>query len=127
MLCSDDVELRLQNAGLDHPYMDQRLANNRKLYLEVVNLLFSRGIISFGRHSRCEVGIFFVHKKDGTLRLICDTRLANCFFIDPLSTELVTGDTLGDVEITEWHKHLFTAQGDVKNAFYMLELPEELY
>ena len=80
---------------------------------------------TLGRTSRGRLGIFFVRKKDGKIRIILDTRLTNLLFLDPPSTRLATAGALSRLEFLD-DGELFVASGDVQRAFYHLEVPEEL-
>eukprot|EP00959_Pyramimonas_sp_CCMP1952_P178802 3737445-Pyramimonas_sp.AAC.1 len=44
------------------------------------------------------VGLFFVPKKSGALRIIFDTRAANCKFLDPPATRLPSAASFGAIE-----------------------------
>ena len=61
-------------------YMDPVLAENRKQYIKFVKQLRGKGIVCFSLHA---CGIFFVTKKSGALRLICDARRTNARFKPP--------------------------------------------
>ena len=78
-----------------------------------------------GLYTTATVGVFFVRKKDGTLRIITDTRLANCSFRDPPRTRLPTPGAFTSVELEQGAK-LYMTQGDVENAFHQMLLPPEL-
>jgi len=70
------------------------------------------------------MGVFFVTKKDGTLRLILDTRIVNIDFNDPISTRLPTADALSGIEVDPAGN--FIGHGDIECAFYGFSIPEEL-
>ena len=67
------------------------------------------------------IGCFFVKKKNGKLRLIFDTRLANSEFISPAPVDLPTPSAFGNLEVGS--APVFGATGDIDNAFYRLRLP----
>jgi hypothetical protein len=69
-----------------------------------------------------EVGIFFVKKKSGDLRLIFDTRRSNCKFEAPPYTGLPSAEGLADLEAGVDHPLIFGA-GDVEVCFYQYALP----
>ena len=50
---------------------------------------------------REETGCFFVARKDGKLRVIFDTRRANCWFEVPDFTPLPSGESLADLQTTK--------------------------
>ena len=71
------------------------------------------------------VGVFFVVKKSGQLRLILDTRKANTFFRRPKCAHLPTPAAWCSLEVSEGDT-LFTAAGDIADAFHRMELPAHL-
>ena len=68
---------------------------------------------------------FFVTEKDGSLRLIFDTRLINLMFHTPPSTRLPSAAAFSQTEC-RGDKPLYFASGDLANAFYTLGLPPGL-
>ena len=50
-----------------------------------------------------ETGCFFVARKDGRLRVIFDTRRANCWFNTPDYTQLPSGEALADLQVPAGH------------------------
>ncbi len=65
-------------------------------------------------------------KKDGGgQRIIFDTRLSNCLFIDPPRLSLLAAGAFTSVEVPEGES-FFLATSDIKNAFYSLGVPAEL-
>ena len=76
-------------------------------------------MIEFG-----EVGCFFVRKKNGRLRIIFDTRWSNGAFESPPHLRLPTASTLGHIECGD--TPLYSASGDIDNAFYRLAIPSWL-
>ena len=64
-----------------------------------------------------------MRKKDGSLRIITDTRLANCSFRDPPKTRLPTPGAFTSLELGGGAK-LYMSQGDVENAFHQMLLPK---
>lgn len=67
----------------------------------------------------------FVKKKDGSLRIIFDTRILNLCFHDPPSTALPTAAAFANIEASTTDPVYF-ASADIRNAFYTLEIPVEL-
>ena len=95
MLLSDSQYAeRVEREGLPGLYMDPVLKRSRKKYLEFVKLLASRGILSFHRHADEHVGVFFVGKKSGELRFICDARKTNARFKAAPPVSLPSGEAL---------------------------------
>eukprot|EP00973_Karenia_brevis_P029338 4045722-Karenia_brevis.AAC.1 len=56
------------------PHWDQRLKRSKKQRRAFIGMLSRCGLIAWRRRQQCEVGVFFVVKKDGNLRLILDCR-----------------------------------------------------
>ena len=71
------------------------------------------------------VGVFFVTKKDGSLRLILDTRILCSYFADPPHTALPSGAAFGNLECPENQTFVF-GSFDIRNAFYNLGIPFDL-
>ena len=69
--------------------------------------------------------MFFVAKKNGSLRIVFDTRLANFSFKAPLSCELPTAHSMARIEMTGKSAN-FLAVGDIENAFYEIRIPSGL-
>ena len=73
-----------------------------------------------------EVGLFFVPKKNGDLRLIFDTRRSNCHFRDPPYVPLATPEALSKME-TSRGCDVQVSSADVQSCFfYQYSLPEGL-
>ena len=74
--------------------------------------------------ARCSRGLF-CHPKNGPLRLIFDTRILNQKFVDPPKTSLPTGAAFAATEVPAGKSFSF-GSFDIRNAFYVLEVPEGL-
>ena len=81
-------------AGL---YMDPVLAKNRRKYIQFVKQLRGKGIVCFSLHADEHCGIFFVTKKSGALRFICDARRTNARFKPPPCVKLPTGEAFSRI------------------------------
>ena len=102
--------------------MDPILGRRGRAYGKFIEQLFNAGIIEQGNVLE-EAGLFFVKKKNGDLRLIFDTRRPNCWYKDPSSVALFSGESLSSLEVSSTdHIHLRT--GDVECCFYQYALPE---
>ena len=126
LLRSADECLQLRNElQLDAPYVDPVLRRDRRVYARFLKLLSERGMLEFRTNHTPIVGVLCVRKSGGRLRLISDTRVANCQWVAPAATTLPTAGSLASVELpagaTPW-----VAQGDVANAFYHIELPNDM-
>ena len=106
------------------PYIDPVLKNNKGEYAGFLSELAKRNMIGFRADSEYEsmLGIFFVKKKSGQLRLIFDTRKLNKLFIDPPSTDLPSAEAFTRLEMPE-DQQFYVASGDLANAFYTLSFP----
>jgi hypothetical protein len=71
------------------------------------------------------LGIFFIRKKDGSLRIIFDARLLKLQFVDPLSVQLPTAGALCNMEVADGQE-LEVAACDVSTAFYRMRVPPSL-
>ena len=75
----DRVDALIADSGLRKPFVDPSF-RSPKVYASFLLDLLASGIITFGIYQKPLLGLFFVPKKDGRLRLILDTRICNCFF-----------------------------------------------
>ena len=120
-----DAAVARQESGVVRPYMDSVLRRSKRQYGEFVKELSRRGLVRFRRCTSTSftVGVFFVVKKTGQLRIVFDTRLANCDFIPAASTRLPSAASFASLE---GEGALFGATADVANAFYGMSIPDEL-
>ena len=79
---ADDVEVASRF------YFDPVLEADEKLYARFVVRLCVAKVIDFTTTGRVVVGLFFVSKKNGSLRFICDARRSNALFRRPPRTVL---------------------------------------
>ena len=89
--------------------------------------MHSKGMIRYRRafQDRGVLGIFFVAKKDGRIRIIFDTRILNTKFRDPPSTRLPSAAAISSLEVPS-HSELYVATGDLANAFYCFSVPDDI-
>ena len=108
------------------PYIDPALASSPTSLGRFYGRLHQSHMLTFvsGRHAHT-VGVFFVHKKSGKLRLILDTRAANRAFRKPMPTRLPTPAAWSSIEVAS-EDTLYTAAGDVADAFHRMALPVHL-
>ena len=108
------------------PYVDPVLNNSPVHMGRFLTHLFNCRMLQLipGRYEHT-VGVFFVPKKNGRLRLILDTRKANTYFRKPRSSRLPTPAAWTSVEVKS-EDVLYTACGDVADAFHRMELPSHL-
>eukprot|EP00435_Cladocopium_sp_Y103_P050327 s239_g15.t1 len=112
---------------IKRPYMDPILKHNIHEYSQFIQDLHDRSMIKFKIHDGTpgDLGIFFVRKKNGTQRLIFDTRILNHKFVDPPSTDLPSADAFTRLEMPD-DTTFFAGSGDLANAFYTLGVPDDL-
>ena len=96
-------------------------------YARFVREMARIGVISFTRRCSCEIGLFFVWKKNGTMRLIQDCRAVNRLFRSPPGVSLLSGEGLGKIEIgSEAPEDLLSefdlTTADVSDYFHRLRL-----
>ena len=92
--------------------------------MDFLKLLFKCGLIGFNKSSQVlsEVGIFFVRKKSGKLRLILDCRRTNQYFRTPPSGSTTGLGALSGVRVPAG-KTLYGSSYDIKDMFYRLRVP----
>ena len=111
-----------RECGRPTVYGDPVFKRDRSQYLQFVADGVKRGAFSFGKKRRESVEVFFVAKKDGTLRLIVDCRRSNQRFKPPPGVKLFSAAGFGEVRC-ETGRPLFFAEVDVRHAFYQHGLP----
>ena len=133
--------------GVITPYMDRTFVRSHKKYVKFLRDLDRRGLLLWTKTPKERAAIFFVKKKNGSLRLIIDARRANRRFKDPPGVELCTAEGLGRIEIdledTEVGEmatdrevgkleedrqavEVTMGQADVKDCFYRMKIDKEL-
>ena len=87
-----DAAALARDSGITKPYLDPILMANTHAYSDFIKRLDDAGMISWERPSgrKGALGILFVKKKDGTLRLMLDTHILNHKFKNPPHTPLPT-------------------------------------
>ena len=125
ILPSDLSEERLEALGLDTCYTDPSV-KKPKNWCQFLRRLHSTGVVEFVMDDAAEmVGVFFVRKKNGDLRMVVDCRRSNAHFAPPAGVQLCSGSALSQLELGP-NDTLFCAQCDIQTAFYHMELPLEL-
>ncbi|CAK0843088.1 unnamed protein product [Prorocentrum cordatum] len=112
---------RLQEAGPRRLYTDLALRNPR-LYAEVVRWLQDAGLVDFHSAAECNVGLFFVRKKSGQLRMILDGRHASPRFHAADSVELATGAAFSQIAV-DGDEPICIGGVDIADALYQIEIP----
>lgn len=113
--------------NIKRPYMDPILKHNHTEYMSFIQELQKRHMIAFKTDidDAGDLGIFFVRKKNGSQRLIFDTRILNQKFVEPPSTDLPSADAFTRLEMPE-NESFYIGSGDLANAFYTLSVPDDL-
>ena len=126
MLLGDEEMSAVLEKGLEGDmYVDPVLEASKKDYHAFVADLVRCQLVGFTSSPRVQVGIFFVSKKNGKLRMIIDARRTNKLFRKPPSTMLGSSDCWGRTEVSE-KGPIFFAQEDVKDFFYRLGISKRL-
>ena len=125
MLWSSEELEGVIEGGLPNVYHDPVLKHSESQYLDFIRLLYDAGIIRFDTSVKCQLGCFFVRKKNGKLRLVIDARRANAFFRVPPTGANSSSSTLGNLRIPK-NKKLWVGQYDVKDFFYRIGIPAAL-
>ena len=115
------------------PDVLQHLFASKKSYAKFLARLYAAGMLTWVGIGKKQVsgalGFFFVKKKDGSQRIIFDTRILNEKFKKPPKTALPSAAAFSNLEVVDSEDNvedLNIACADVRNAFYTLEVPEGL-
>ena len=93
-LAPEELEARVAFEWSPGPYGDPQLRDGGDAYLEFVKDQRALGMATFELSCESEARIFFVLKKNGTLRLIVDARRANQVLRRPPRARLVSSSRL---------------------------------
>ena len=63
LLSSEELEAQMER-GIPNTYHDPVLKNNNSKYLNFIKQLYECGVLGFASYVRCELGVFFVKKKE---------------------------------------------------------------
>ncbi|CAK0825783.1 unnamed protein product, partial [Prorocentrum cordatum] len=97
------------------PHCDAKLMQSKSSYASFVADLYDAGLVKFGSLRESTLGIFFVPKSDGKLRLIFDTRCVNQLFEPPAHAALPTAGCWKGL-LLEPNDELCLSQVDVERA-----------
>ena len=125
MLLSDEELEGEFEKGVPRTYHDPVLKRDRNAHKCFIKELYECCVLKFSNWVKVEVGIFFVLKKNGKLRLILDARKSNLFFRRPPTGDNSSLSALGGIRIPKG-KTLYAAQYDVKDFFYRLSIGWDL-
>eukprot|EP00973_Karenia_brevis_P042568 5893336-Karenia_brevis.AAC.1 len=115
-----------QQMDLQSPYTDPALGKHSKRLGRFYAQLFRCGMLRFrDGWTREKVGIFFVRKKNGRIRIIIDTRIANTYFAEPSHIDLPTAAAWCSLE-ADANSPMYFAACDLDNALHRMRLPNDL-
>ena len=128
-----DLEQVLSDGSPPVPYWDPVLKSSTEQRHGLFRRLIRLGI--FGPHTgiKCKVGVFFVKKKDGSIRMVIDSRLPNLYHRRPPRASLGTAQALAELDLSESTLRMGGGYGplefemrqsssDVKDAFYQFDI-----
>ena len=116
------VRLKRKEEGVARLYHVAILNQDRAAY-SFVREGHRRGLFIYGRSCREELGLFFVKKKDGNMRMIAACRRSNQWFSDPPSTKLFSSGGFVNIGACD-SGLLWLGSFDVVNTFYQHQLPK---
>ena len=104
-LLNPELTMLRTDADLEHsaspkPYIDDAF-NDTAVYLDLVQTLYSLGLLVFSQVRACTVGIFTVAKKQDQLRLIFDCRPTNRLCRKPPQSHLATPGALSEINLSD--------------------------
>ncbi|CAK0905964.1 unnamed protein product, partial [Prorocentrum cordatum] len=112
---------RIHTEGPRRLYVDPNL-RNPKLYQRVLQRLVDSNLVSCQLDCECSVGLFFVHKKNGDLRMILDGRYSSLRFAEADKVELASGGAFSQIAV-DGDDPIAVAGVDIADAFYNIMLP----
>ncbi|CAK0830815.1 unnamed protein product, partial [Prorocentrum cordatum] len=121
MLPQSEGRARIESEGPRKLYTDPAL-RNPKLHVQLLRTLERRNLFDFYKDKCCNVGVFFVYKKSGKLRLILDGRHASPQIQVPDKVALASGATFAGLH-ADGGKPIAVAEVDLADAFYTMLLP----
>ena len=107
-------------------YHDPYLRSHPRLYARFLLRLSQSNLVTWRRACTSCVGVFFVAKKNGDLRLILDGRQAGEHFDEPPHVDLATGSAFSALEV-DGGGPIYVGETDIENAFYGIQLPPEFW
>ena len=112
----DERQVHSAAADRPRPFLDPSLVAKPAVYGDFVATLHEAGMLQWRIGGPSYLGIFFVRKKSGKLRIILDTRDLNGFFKAPPSTQLPSASAFAGLETQRGHNVYFGA-GDIADCF----------
>lgn len=106
-------------------FAEPTLCRRPYVYADFLKRLEKSGMVRWRVGGASNLGLFFVKKKSGKLRIIFDTFAVNGRFRDPPQTRLPTSSALGGLE-TDARVPVWYAGSDIADCFYHIGIPEWL-
>ena len=119
--------------ALPQPHWDARLRLSRRVRRDFILRLHAVGLVAWRRRAKQQAGIFFVAKKDDTIRMVVDCRPANESHLRPPHSALATAGALGAINLAPSFlaeagcASDFLAHGaavDLSDGYYQFKVPE---
>lgn len=123
-------------AELPAPYWDPKLKRDPVARDHLLRHLYRLGLCSVRRSTKCRMGLFFVKKKDGMIRMICDSRRPNALHRRPPKARLGGMDSLVELDLSDRTLEEYGGFGevcsggitagavDVKDSFFQYSVKE---
>ena len=92
------------------PYWDPVLATDGRAYEGLIQDLYASHVIKFTTICSDDVAIFFVRKKNGSLRIIVDARRPNRRFRRPPTGGIAVGERFAHRQLAEEDDIIFFRQ-----------------
>ena len=127
----EDVARIREERGAPGRHVDPTLLRSPRAYAKLVKRMHNNGMIDYTTTCYCELGVFFVWKKNGKIRLILDCRRANILFLEPPGVDLVTSEGLSRIEVENENGddsdlmaalRVFLGSADVADCFHRMRL-----
>ena len=105
---SSEVRAERRVGEKPRAHMDATLRQDAREYRAFVGEGLRRGLFDLKRQVTERIGIFFVGKKDGNIRLVCDCRRSNTWFTEPPRTRLFSSGGFSEVDaFSNWFPKLW--------------------
>ncbi|CAK0819174.1 unnamed protein product, partial [Prorocentrum cordatum] len=109
--------------GATKVYWDKTLQSDADEYQRFVQDLLARDMVELRTRRDFEVGVFFVKKKSGRLRLIVDARAVNQALKRPPTIHMASTAALVNMEVEDGAQLEFSIQ-DIADCFYQFRAPD---
>ncbi|CAK0895720.1 unnamed protein product, partial [Prorocentrum cordatum] len=109
--------------GATKVHWDKTLQSDTDEYQRFVQDLLDRGMVELRTRRDFEVGVFFVKKKSGRLKLIVDARAVNQALKRPPTIHMASTAALVNMEVEDGAQLEFSIQ-DIADCFYQFRVPD---